>query len=186
MVANNNDMPPDHEAVEQFIDTSRRHRSFLGWLARQARGRNDDVGWFARVAIREAQFLSLYSEKDWRDYINDQLELQAKDEEAWPSDLILTINNAPDAFAQAAAEYREYRLARNISYALRARVMERDSFRCRRCGAGPDREELVVDHVVPFADGGSKDESNLQTLCRPCNIGKGSRAPHPHDLEPRP
>jgi hypothetical protein len=173
--------PPDHAGVEDHIQKMSRHRSFTGWLARQVR-RGDTVGWFARVAIREAQFLSLYSEREWRDYINDQLELQAADPDAWPSDLVLTINNAPDAFGEAAAEYREYRAGRNITYSTRARVMERDGFRCRRCGVGPDRERLVVDHIVPVADGGGRDESNLQTLCEPCNIGKGARPPHPHDL----
>lgn len=71
-----------------------------------------------------------------------------------------------------------------ISPATRARIMERDGFRCRRCGAGPRDERLVVDHVVPVALGGSSDDENLQTLCDPCNIGKGARPPHPHDLAP--
>jgi hypothetical protein len=80
---------------------------------------------------------------------------------------------------------RPRRRARVISYATRARIMERDDFRCRRCGAGPRDERLVVDHVLSVALGGSDDDANLQTLCEPCNIGKGARPPHPHDLEGR-
>ena len=71
---------------------------------------------------------------------------------------------------------------RAVSYAKRALIMERDGFRCRRCGAGPRDERLVIDHIVPLALG---DDDNLQTLCPPCNQGKGARPPHPHDLEPR-
>lgn len=73
---------------------------------------------------------------------------------------------------------------RRISPALRARVMERDDFRCRRCGSGPRDARLVIDHVVPVAAGGTGVESNLQTLCEDCNSGKSDRPPHPHDLAP--
>jgi len=59
-----------------------------------------------------------------------------------------------------------------VSVATRARVLERDDFRCRRCGTGPRYERLVVDHITPVALGGSSDDDNLQTLCE-------------HDLERR-
>ena len=76
-------------------------------------------------------------------------------------------------------ERRRRRALRTTAYSARARIMERDGFRCRRCGAGPRDERLVVDHVVPIALGGSSDDSNLQTLCEPCNLGKADRPPHP-------
>ena len=71
---------------------------------------------------------------------------------------------------------------RNITTGMRSRVLERDGFRCRRCGHGPDIAPLVVDHVVPVAKGGTAAFDNLQTLCRPCNAGKSDREPHSHDL----
>jgi 5-methylcytosine-specific restriction endonuclease McrA len=71
---------------------------------------------------------------------------------------------------------------RAIGPKLRALVMERDGFRCRRCGSGPKEARLVVDHIVPVIRGGSGDEANLQVLCEDCNIGKKDRHPHPHDL----
>jgi 5-methylcytosine-specific restriction endonuclease McrA len=70
-----------------------------------------------------------------------------------------------------------------ISVHQRTRILERDDFRCRRCGAGPRDERLVIDHVVPVALGGESCDTNLQTLCEPCNQGKGARPPHYHDLE---
>lgn len=72
--------------------------------------------------------------------------------------------------------------ARHISPRTRTRVLERDGFRCRRCGVGPERATLVVDHVVPVSAGGSRDLANLQTLCDPCNAGKAASLPHAHDL----
>jgi 5-methylcytosine-specific restriction enzyme A len=71
---------------------------------------------------------------------------------------------------------------RSISTTLRARVLERDAFRCRRCGSGPRDARLVVDHIIPVAKGGTADFGNLQTLCAPCNGGKSDRAPTAHDL----
>lgn len=68
------------------------------------------------------------------------------------------------------------------STGLRARVLERDRFRCRRCGASADTgATIVIDHVVPVAAGGRTEQGNLQTLCTTCNSGKLARPPHAHD-----
>ncbi len=37
-----------------------------------------------------------------------------------------------------------------------------------------------VDHVVAVSRGGTNDKSNLQLLCRPCNLEKGARDPIIH------
>jgi 5-methylcytosine-specific restriction endonuclease McrA len=59
-----------------------------------------------------------------------------------------------------------------VTPAVRKRVMERDAFRCLVCGTHLD---LVVDHIVALANGGTSDFDNLQTLCQPCNARKGAR-----------
>src|SRR5262249_43867180 len=63
--------------------------------------------------------------------------------------------------------------SRYIPVATRDRVTLRDSHRCTyvspdglRCTATSGVE---VDHVVPFARGGSNEESNLRLLCRAHN-----------------
>jgi 5-methylcytosine-specific restriction endonuclease McrA len=66
---------------------------------------------------------------------------------------------------------------------LRSEVLERDGFRCRRCGSGVDHGPLVVDHVHPISRGGKTEMGNLQTLCHLCNTGKAARLPTPHDLK---
>ncbi len=65
---------------------------------------------------------------------------------------------------------------KGIGARLRAMVLERDGMACTRCGqvAGPG-VTLHVDHLVPVAQGGTNDESNLTTLCSECNLGKGAR-----------
>lgn len=62
-----------------------------------------------------------------------------------------------------------------LSPQLRFQVLKRDRFRCRYCGASSGTgTELHVDHIVPLAKGGRTELSNLQSLCKPCNYGKGS------------
>jgi 5-methylcytosine-specific restriction endonuclease McrA len=85
---------------------------------------------------------------------------------------------------RADEELRSYVVPRNprsISVRIRALIMERDSFTCRRCGRKAPEVQLVVDHIVPVAKGGTAKQTNLQTLCRDCNSGKSDRDPHPHD-----
>ncbi len=63
---------------------------------------------------------------------------------------------------------------------LRFRVMSRDSFRCRACGRSPATTPNVilnVDHIIPWSKNGKTIESNLQTLCEKCNLGKSDWVP---------
>lgn len=53
-----------------------------------------------------------------------------------------------------------------ISATKRARVMERDGHRCRRCGA---TEDLTIDHIQHWSRGGTNADENLRVLCRSCN-----------------
>ena len=60
----------------------------------------------------------------------------------------------------------------------RFEVMERDHFRCCKCGRYPTDDNkiiLEVDHIVPISKGGTNEIGNLQTLCNKCNLGKGNK-----------
>lgn len=63
----------------------------------------------------------------------------------------------------------------NVKRALRFRVLERDSFTCRYCGASGDGVILHVDHVHPKSRGGANEIDNLVTSCFDCNMGKRDR-----------
>jgi len=107
---------------------------------------------------------------------------QLEEKDWWRDDIATDLCRA-HAFATALTERGAKRAARvNPTAAQRARILERDGFRCRRCGNGPQHARLVVDHIEPVAKGGSTTDGNLQTLCEPCNAGKGARDPHPHDF----
>ena len=46
---------------------------------------------------------------------------------------------------------------------LRRKILDRDGWRCTRCGKSG---RLEVDHIVPVWKGGGDDPANLRALCR--------------------
>lgn len=57
---------------------------------------------------------------------------------------------------------------------IRERILARDGYACQRCGE--TEGQLHVDHIIPkrLMKGIEGDmDSNLQTLCRACNLQKG-------------
>lgn len=70
-----------------------------------------------------------------------------------------------------------HRTGRDPSLRLRFRILKRDNFSCRACGASPALTpglELHVDHIIAWSLGGETVEDNLQTLCEACNLGKSN------------
>ena len=54
----------------------------------------------------------------------------------------------------------------------------RDGGRCQLCGAeAKDGAKLHIDHVIPWANGGETNLTNLQALCDVCNVGKSNLEP---------
>lgn len=58
---------------------------------------------------------------------------------------------------------------RHIPREIRQRVWQRYGGRCTECGA---HDYLEFDHIIPVAKGGSHSDSNVQLLCRRCNLKK--------------
>ena len=72
--------------------------------------------------------------------------------------------------------YRRKQERSKLTPSLRYDIMKRDGFRCCLCGRSADNGiELEVDHIVPISKGGNTVYNNLQTLCRDCNRGKGTK-----------
>lgn len=59
----------------------------------------------------------------------------------------------------------------------RQNLLARDGYRCQYCGAKKGAHELNYDHVVPRAQGGKTDWSNIVMACYACNTRKGGRTP---------
>lgn len=56
-------------------------------------------------------------------------------------------------------------------------VLARDNWTCCSCSRSSKEHGIVleVDHIKPRSKGGTNDLSNLQTLCKKCNVGKSNR-----------
>jgi hypothetical protein len=62
-----------------------------------------------------------------------------------------------------------------VSNRMRFSIYERDGHRCRKCGISGRHHDLEIDHIIPISKGGKSTYDNLQTLCRRCNLEKGSK-----------
>lgn len=62
----------------------------------------------------------------------------------------------------------------SFTKSIKFEVFKRDSYHCVACGAGKEFH-LEVDHIYPHSKGGSDELSNLQTLCRSCNLSKSDK-----------
>lgn len=56
----------------------------------------------------------------------------------------------------------------------REEIFKRDGVRCWKCGAGPDKDELEADHIIPYVSKGPTHILNGITLCKSCNAAKGT------------
>lgn len=64
------------------------------------------------------------------------------------------------------------RVKRNISRKVFLRVVRRDNQACQICGKNLKDDEIEIDHIIPFSEGGPTEESNLRVLCEDCNRRK--------------
>ncbi len=72
---------------------------------------------------------------------------------------------------------QQRKTGRDPSLRLRFKVMQRDNFTCKQCGASPAKDpsvDLHIDHILAWSKGGDTVLENLQTLCSKCNLGKSN------------
>jgi hypothetical protein len=95
---------------------------------------------------------------------------------SWKKALIATAaahaSGKPAKKATPQKPVRKESRRQNLSVNKRYLVMKRDNYTCRLCRKPGG--ELEVDHITPVSRGGGNTMDNLQTLCKPCNRGKGA------------
>ena len=62
-----------------------------------------------------------------------------------------------------------------LGQGIRKELFRRQDGRCMYCGSRQRMDLMDVDHKNPVARGGSNQRSNLQLLCRTCNVRKGTK-----------
>lgn len=70
-----------------------------------------------------------------------------------------------------------HKTGRDPSLRLRYKVLVRDHFACKQCGASPAKDpsiQLHIDHITAWSKEGETILENLQTLCSDCNLGKSN------------
>jgi 5-methylcytosine-specific restriction endonuclease McrA len=59
----------------------------------------------------------------------------------------------------------------------RVNIYARDRYTCQYCGESKPTDELTYDHVLPRAQGGLTEWTNIVTCCVDCNGFKANRTP---------
>ncbi len=62
-----------------------------------------------------------------------------------------------------------------LTKSIRHEVFKKDNYKCVECGITKKETSLHVDHIIPVSRGGTDELSNLQTLCKVCNLSKANR-----------
>ena len=90
-------------------------------------------------------------------------------------------HKAPAAARRHSNKSRQHNYDLSSWHRLRKRIFTRDKYICKACGESVHdrgrKDELTAhcDHIKPVADGGTNEESNLQTLCASCHSVKTSQ-----------
>jgi 5-methylcytosine-specific restriction endonuclease McrA len=147
--------------------------------ANAERKRQNDAAWHTANADRVRQNKAAYRAAN----PERMRELSAAWREANPERIreLKTVWKA--ANPEAVRIYNHTRRARKkqsggkLSRGITAKLMKFQKGRCACCKSNLSETGHHLDHVMPLALGGSNDDDNVQLLCPPCNMSKGSNNP---------
>jgi len=69
-------------------------------------------------------------------------------------------------------ERRDYSVG-ELSSGIRKELHDKQNGLCNGCGC--ELKNPHLDHVIPLSRGGTNTDDNVQLLCAPCNLSKGSK-----------
>lgn len=111
----------------------------------------------------------------WNLCFAEWLPLQPQAHPETASQRLYDVPTDPRTPSECLAQRWKGRPPRQVWWALRQAVLERDEYTCVYCGRRSGR--LTLDHVVPVSRGGSSVLENLVTACVGCNSAKATKTP---------
>jgi 5-methylcytosine-specific restriction endonuclease McrA len=160
-----------------------------------ARRRESRRAWYYRN--RESELKKIAEKRANGQLANDYLKRQTKIQEAAKKRYRNLDADGKKKYIQKVGEYRKNNrdLCNLWKSARRAReasgvgsvpanivsvLMNLQRCSCAACKVDISKIEYHIDHIVPLSKGGLHDKSNLQLLCKKCNLTKSAK--HPIDF----
>lgn len=78
-------------------------------------------------------------------------------------------------YAYILTEDEKYLHLRDFTDSDKKSKYEEQKHKCKHCGKEFEFEEMEGDHIKPWSKGGTSDRSNLQMLCKECNLKKSNK-----------
>ena len=86
------------------------------------------------------------------------------------SDCSVNSDSIPQPFQRSDSLSIKVNPSRYVPTNIKKQVFARDQYRCTNCES---QYALTLEHIIPFANGGSHALENLKVLCRNCNLRNG-------------
>ncbi len=86
-----------------------------------------------------------------------------------------------EKYYNSTVKRRSYNFQVSFTPLQRNKILDRDNWICQCCGILVHDEKINnetkahIDHIIPISKGGNSEPSNLQVLCRTCNLSKGNK-----------
>ena len=93
----------------------------------------------------------------------------------YKKEIIQIRNNIIKEIKKLNPKIKKIKKRKNITKSIRHEVFVRDNYKCVECGCTQKEGTLHIDHIIPISKGGTDELSNLQTLCKECNLSKSNR-----------
>lgn len=125
-----------------------------------------DADWVKKALIKNLQYLDNHFEMECRNYVNkiEEMEKRVKEIDG-------KLAKLRDKQASIESQLKRKKLPEHT----RLSIYKKYDFKCAICNVDLTLVAPHIDHIVPLAKGGQDVLSNLQPLCGPCNLKKGSK-----------
>lgn len=125
-----------------------------------------DSDWVRQALINNLHYLDGYFQMECRNYVDKIEEMEKRVKE-----IDVKLAKLRDKQASIESDLKRKKLPEHT----RLSIYKKYDFKCSICKVDLTLVTPHIDHIKPLAKGGQDILSNLQPLCGPCNLKKGSK-----------